>query len=116
MENRIKELRLEIKADRLSCQRFLANQFRLLLQTAAYCRFRLLRHHLQGTELATAQVHTLRLKLLKIGASLRETNPASGCTWPRVILTATSWPGCCKTSGPAPVNPASPAVGLNPGG
>jgi hypothetical protein len=32
-----------------------------------------LRRHLQGTELETAQVNTLRLKLLKIGARLRET-------------------------------------------
>lgn len=74
VENRIKELKLELKADRLSCHRFLANQFRLLLHTAAYCLFWLLRHHLQGTELATAQVHTLRLKLLKIGARIRETS------------------------------------------
>jgi hypothetical protein len=74
VENRIKELKLELKADRLSCHRFLANQFRLLLHTAAYCLFWLLRHHLQGTELATAQVNTLRLKLLKIGARIRETS------------------------------------------
>jgi hypothetical protein len=74
VENRIKELKLEIKADRLSCHRFLANQFRLLLHTAAYCLFWLLRHHLKGTELATAQVNTLRLKLLKIGARIRETS------------------------------------------
>ncbi len=73
-ENRIKELKLELKADRLSCHRFLANQFRLLLHTAAYCLFWLLRHHLQGTELAAAQVNTLRLKLLKIGARIRETS------------------------------------------
>ena len=51
VENRIKELKLELKADRLSCHRFLANQFRLLLHTAAYCLFWLLRHHLQDTEL-----------------------------------------------------------------
>jgi hypothetical protein len=30
--------------------------------------------YLQGTELATAQVNTLRLKLLKIGARIRETS------------------------------------------
>ena len=74
VENRIKELKLELKADRLSCHRFLANQFRLLLHTAAYSLFWLLRRHLQGTELATAQVNTLRLKLLKIGARIRETS------------------------------------------
>jgi hypothetical protein len=74
VENRIKELKLDLKADRLSCHRFLANQFRLLLHTTAYCLFWLLRHHLQGTDLATAQVNTLRLKLLKIGARIRETS------------------------------------------
>ena len=74
VENRIKELKLELKADRLSCHRFLANQFRLLLHTSAYCLFWLLRRHLQDTELETAQVNTLRLKLLKIGARIRETN------------------------------------------
>lgn len=46
VENRIEELKLELKADRLSCYRFLANQFRLLLHTAAYGLFWLLRHHL----------------------------------------------------------------------
>jgi hypothetical protein len=74
VENRIKELKLDLKADRLSCHRFLANQFRLLLHTVAYCLFWLMRHHLRGTELATAQVNTLRLKLLKIGARIRETS------------------------------------------
>jgi hypothetical protein len=74
VENRIKELKLDLKADRLSCCRFLANQFRLLLHTAAYCLFWLLRRHLQGTVLETAQVNTLRLKLLKIGARIRETS------------------------------------------
>lgn len=56
VENCIKELKQELKADRLSCHRFLANQFRLVLHTAAYCLFWLLRRHLRGTELATAQV------------------------------------------------------------
>jgi len=74
IENRIKELKLEIKADRLSCHRFLANQFRLFLHTFAYCLFGLLRKKLRGTELANAQVGTLRLKLLKIGARIRETS------------------------------------------
>jgi hypothetical protein len=35
-ENRIKDLKVALKADRLSCQRFVANQFRLLLHAAAY--------------------------------------------------------------------------------
>jgi len=74
MENRIKELKLQIKADRLSCHRFSANQFRLFLHTFAYCLFWHLRDNLRGTELANAQVGTLRLKLLKVGARIRETS------------------------------------------
>ncbi len=35
-EHRIKELKLGIQADRLSCSTFVANQFRLLLAQAAY--------------------------------------------------------------------------------
>lgn len=73
-ENRIKELKLDLKADRLSCHRFLANQFRLLLHTMAYCLFWLLRRHLQETELSAAQAGTIRLKLLKIGARVSQTS------------------------------------------
>jgi hypothetical protein len=73
-ENRIKELKRELKADRLSCHRFLANQFRLLLHTFAYCLFWLLREHLHGSELGCAQAGTLRVQLLKIGARIRESS------------------------------------------
>jgi hypothetical protein len=73
-ENRIKELKIDLKADRLSCHRFQANQFRLLLHTTAYCLFWLLRRHLQGTELSAAQAGTIRLKLLKIGARVSQTS------------------------------------------
>ena len=72
-ENRVKELKLEIKADRSSCHRFLANQFRLFLHTFAYCLFWLFRDSLRDTELANAQVGTLRLRLFRIGARFRET-------------------------------------------
>jgi hypothetical protein len=74
IENRIKELKLELKADRLSCHRFLPNQFRLYLHVFAYCLFLLMRKHLEGTELESAQVNTLRIKLIKIGARIRETS------------------------------------------
>jgi hypothetical protein len=69
MENRIKEQQLYLFADRTSCHDFLANQFRLLLSSAAYVLMETLRRvGLPETELATAQVSTIRLKLLKIGA------------------------------------------------
>jgi hypothetical protein len=71
MENRIKEQQLDLFADRTSCHRFGANQLRLLLSSAAYVLVESLRRlGLAGTELAEAQVGTIRLKLLKIGARL----------------------------------------------
>jgi hypothetical protein len=69
MENRIKETQLDLFADRTSCHEWWPNQFRLLLASLAYILIERLRVLcLQGTELATAQAHTIRLKLLKIGA------------------------------------------------
>jgi hypothetical protein len=69
MENRIKEQQLELFADRTSCHDFAANQFRLLLASAAYMLVEHLRRVvLAGTELARAQVGTIRLKLLKVAA------------------------------------------------
>ena len=74
MENRIKEQQLDLFADRTSCHRFLANQFRLLLSSAAYVLVQSLRRTaLSGTELAQAQVGTLRLKLLKVAARVEVT-------------------------------------------
>jgi hypothetical protein len=72
MENRIKEQQLGLFADRTSCHRFIANQFRLLLASAAYVLIEHLRREgLRGTELARTQVSTIRLKLLKIAARVR---------------------------------------------
>jgi Transposase DDE domain group 1 len=69
MENRIKEQQWDLFADRTSCHRFLANQFRLLLSSAAYVLVQALRRTaLAGTELAKAQVGTIRLKLFKVAA------------------------------------------------
>jgi hypothetical protein len=69
MENRIKEQQLDLFADRTSCHRFAANQFRLLLASAAYVLMSHLRRvALEGTKLARAQVGTIRLKLLKVAA------------------------------------------------
>jgi len=69
MENRIKEQQLDLFADRTSCHRFLANQFRLFLSSAAYVLVQALRRTaLSGTEMARAQVGTIRLKLFKVAA------------------------------------------------
>jgi hypothetical protein len=72
VENRIKELHHGLQIDRTSCSKFLANQFRVLFAAAAYVLFQALRHVARGTELARAQVCTLRERLLKIGTRVAE--------------------------------------------
>ena len=72
MENRIKEQQLMLYADRTSCHRFLANQFRLLLSAAAYVLVEAVRRvGLPGTELARGQVGTLRLRLFKVAGLVK---------------------------------------------
>jgi hypothetical protein len=69
MENRIKEQQLGLFSDRTSCHAWWANQFRVILSAAAYVLMETIRRvGLGATDLARAQVVTIRLKLLKIGA------------------------------------------------
>jgi len=71
MENRIKE-QMCLFADRLSTDEMRGNQLRLYLSALAYTLMEALRRlGLQATEWAEAQVDTIRLKLLKIGAIVR---------------------------------------------
>jgi hypothetical protein len=70
-ENRIKEAQLDLFGTRASCSRFIANQFRLLLAALAYTLMQRLRAlALQGTEFERASAATIRVRLLKIGASI----------------------------------------------
>src|SRR3990170_8106248 len=71
MENRIKEQKM-LFAERVSAATMRANQLRLYLSAMAYVLMQGLRRlGLQGTQFANAQVQSIRLKLLKIGASVR---------------------------------------------
>ena len=73
MENRIKE-QLSLFSDRLSTETLRANQLRLYFSSLAYVLLDALRRiGLRGTEWATAQVETIRLRLLKIAAQVRVT-------------------------------------------
>jgi Transposase DDE domain group 1 len=73
MENRIKE-QFSLFADRVSAETMRANQMRLYLSTMAYVLVSGLRRlGLQATELAQAQIATIRTKLLKIGTQIRIT-------------------------------------------
>ena len=69
MENRIKEQQLALFADRTSSSKWWTNQYRMLLAALAYTLLETMRRTaLEGTKLARAQCHTLRLRLLRIGA------------------------------------------------
>jgi hypothetical protein len=71
MENRIKE-RMRLFADRLSTDAMKGNQLRLYFSAQAYTLMEALRKlGLQAAQWAEAQVDTIRLKLLKIGALVR---------------------------------------------
>jgi len=71
-ENHIDELKNGF-SHKMSCQTFVANQFRLLMHAAAYNLTVLFRERLQHTELRNAEIATLRIKLFKVGAVVRQT-------------------------------------------
>ena len=72
MENRIKEQQLCLFADRTSTRWMRSNQIRLWLSSLGYVLMAALRRlGLAGTKMARSRCDTIRLKLLKIGASVR---------------------------------------------
>lgn len=87
-ENWIKELKLDIHADRLSCHRFRANAVRLQLHSLALLLLAYFRRAvLAGTRLASATIGTIRLHLLKVaGRVVRSVRRL----W---FHLASSWPG-----------------------
>lgn len=71
-EGWIKDFKRALKADRLSCHRFFANQFRLLLYAAAYRVLDDIRRRLVGAGVRRMRLDTLRLLLVKIGGRVRQ--------------------------------------------
>jgi len=72
MENRIKEQQMCLFADRTSTGWLRSNQIRLWLSSLAYLLLSALRRlGLWGTPMARSRCDTIRLRLLKIGASVR---------------------------------------------
>ena len=73
-ENLIKLHKSQLKSDRTSCRSPLANQMRLILHTAAYWLMLTVRDAVPSAHaLSKAEFATLRLRVLKIGARIRET-------------------------------------------
>ncbi len=93
-EVRIDEFKNGLKADRLSCHRFAANQFRLFLHMAAYWLVLRLRQALAETEFSSMQIQQLRTRILKIGGQVVQTarrvwfRLASGYPWKDIFALA----------------------------
>jgi hypothetical protein len=73
MEGFIKNHKTFLHSDRTSCHTFEANQFRLFLHSAAYILlYTLAEKGLQDPPWARAQFNTIQLRILKVGARVRE--------------------------------------------
>jgi hypothetical protein len=95
MENRIKE-QLSLFSERMSTATMQANQLRLYLSSMAYVLVQSLRRlGLKGTKMARAQIGTIRLRLLKIGAlvriSVRRVLISMTSAYPHKALFQTVW-------------------------
>jgi Transposase DDE domain group 1 len=72
MENRIKEIKLDLRLDKTSCESFWANQLRLLLSLAAAMLMQAFQQKLPATDFAGAQMATIRARLLKRAVHVSE--------------------------------------------
>jgi hypothetical protein len=71
-ELRIKDHKTYLHSDRMSCNSFMSNQFRLFLHSAAYVLIHTLQNEvLKGTEFCKATMKTIQLKLIKVAARVR---------------------------------------------
>lgn len=102
MENRLKELHHGLAMDRTSCERFRANQFRVLLTAAAYILFQTLQAHAHGTACADAQVSTLRERLLKLAAWVQRSARRIVLHLPTTYPWLTTWRQIALRVGAAP--------------
>ena len=102
VENRLKELHHGLELDRTSCERFLANQFRVLLTLAAYVLFQELQRRAAGTACADAQVTTLRERLLKLAVWVERSARRIVLHLPRAFPWLPTWQRLARAVGATP--------------
>jgi hypothetical protein len=91
-ENLIKAHKLHLASDRTSCTSATANQFRLLIHTAAYWLLHTLRALAPKTSFwRDAQFDTLRLALIKVAARVTEIKTRIKVALPSSYPHQTSW-------------------------
>jgi hypothetical protein len=91
-ENLIKAHKLHLASDRTSCTKATANQFRLLIHTAAYWLLHMLRGLAPKTSFwRDAQFDTIRLALIKVAARVTEMVTRIKVALPSCYPHQTSW-------------------------
>lgn len=107
-ETFIDQFKNALKADRLSCTRFVANAFRLIEFALAYNLARVFGMNLEGTPLEGASLETIRTRLVKIGARVRQTarrvwvHMASACPFAETLAVVLRRIRAMPTLAPAP--------------
>jgi hypothetical protein len=102
IENRIKELHHGLQMDRTSCTSFLANQVRCLLTAAAFVLFQELRLNDRRGEFASAQVETLRERLLKAAAWVDRSVRRIVIHMPKSFVDVEAWMRIARSVGAVP--------------
>lgn len=94
-ELRIKEHKTYLLSDRMSCNSFMANQFRLFLHSAAYVLIHALQTEmLKGTKYCKATMKTIQLKIIKVAAKVNFMKTKVKIELPRGFLTAPEFKKC----------------------
>jgi len=103
-ENYIKDFKNALKADRLSCCRYVANFFRLLLHAVAYRLMYEVRRTARelGSPLGQVQMDTLRLRLLKVAAHVTQSVRRIVVRLPQAFPLADSFAAVARALIPAP--------------
>lgn len=88
MELRIKEHKLYLRSDRSSCKSFKANQFRLFMHSIAYIFLHTMQKELfKGTKYANATFKTIREKIIKTAAWVKEMKTKIKIEFPKSCTT-----------------------------
>jgi hypothetical protein len=103
-ENYIKDFKNALKADRLSCCRYVANFFRLLLHAVAYRLMYEVRRTARavGSALGQVQMDTLRLRLLKVAAHVTQSVRRIVVRLPKAFPLADAFAAIARGLVPAP--------------
>lgn len=109
-ENRIKDFKNALAGDRLSCTTYVANALRLVLHAFAYRLMDALRGAIApvAPQLGRAQFDTIRLKLLKVAAVVRESVRRVTISLPKAFPLATAFAQLVTSLRTVP--PAAPAL------